>query len=883
MSTYERALRAKNEELQEAGRAMTVSQIFSCCKSQLPESLSHKPWTYVNHGVDLLSTDNQLNAYIAAYGEMHEMKCLAAFQKFNFKKLDDKFEIIDWGCGQGIGSLVLLELLKEHEKDSLLQKITLIEPSDAALRRAVFNVKILNDNINIATLCKYLPGNGSHDEVDNLSYSCNTVIHIFSNILDIDTVNLPALAQLIADKDRTHYVMCMGPMNTNHYRIHEFANMFPNTRKISLIDEGKFGYTKSTHHVLSCCTDCFEYNGSGINLKPEKLQPVLIGQQPVFDDYDDNMLLNNHVLTQNEFELYVKLKEGLAYDDSIFIKPNIGGDKPLMVIIRPGIGVLLVTAHKPENSSSIAIETIKSYQRNLIEVHVKDLLAKSLVNTSYWAVIHKMIYIIGGSIEQFEKKYSEEKELDFDKKLTAKELSYTHLVDKDTLRRKTSEELIHELRMSNQNNLFMPMIYKNFMRAISGNWHSFKSGVEITPSHEQVVLMESKATKQKINGVAGSGKTQVLCERAVNAQLRTGGKILILSYNITLTNYLQMRLDNVRKDFSWDMFEFMNYHQFFNAQALNHGIKVRNLDSYDDLNYFNEVSSEIERYAAIFIDEVQDYKTEWLEILQKYFLMPQGEFVVFGDSKQNIYERPLDVNGDIKLGTIGGVWNNSLAKSYRFVNQDLVFLANHFQEKFYDAHLVSPIGIQMELSFEKNLYYYHLPKNTSATRLYEKCQEIMDQYAEEHPDEDTRTTFTILSQTVKVLRDIDTNYCKNKGKNKTMTTFESQKQYDELKNASISFEDALKEVRASKKRHFKCGSALIKLSTIHSFKGWESKNVILILLPEATSSSGLEYYVSKDEDEKELIYTGITRAKEKLYVIDLDNQRYGDFFREECK
>ena len=50
------------------------------------------------------------------------------------------------------------------------------------------------------------------------------------------------------------------------------------------------------------------------------------------------------------------------------------------------------------------------------------------------------------------------------------------------------------------------------------------------------------------------------------------------------------------------------------------------------------------------LDEVQDYTTEWLRIVMQNFLMPDGEFVVFGDPKQNVYHRPIDSNGDIRNG-----------------------------------------------------------------------------------------------------------------------------------------------------------------------------------------------------------------------------------------
>jgi ATP-dependent exoDNAse (exonuclease V) alpha subunit len=66
----------------------------------------------------------------------------------------------------------------------------------------------------------------------------------------------------------------------------------------------------------------------------------------------------------------------------------------------------------------------------------------------------------------------------------------------------------------------------------------------------------------------------------------------------------------------------------------------------------------------------------------------------------------------------------------------------------------------------------------------------------------------------------------------------------------------------------------IKLSTIHSFKGWEINTLFLFIEPE------------KDEKEftnAELVYTALTRAKRNLIVFNLGNKKYDEFFRAEIQ
>ena len=63
--------------------------------------------------------------------------------------------------------------------------------------------------------------------------------------------------------------------------------------------------------------------------------------------------------------------------------------------------------------------------------------------------------------------------------------------------------------------------------------------------------------------------------------------------------------------------------------------------------------------------------------------------------------------------------------------------------------------------------------------------------------------------------------------------------------------------RQHKKKRFSCLPNAIKISSVHSFKGWESHCVILVIT-EGTDINRM----------KELIYVGITRAKEILYIIN---------------
>lgn len=100
--------------------------IVEQCYNKLPMEMREKPWEVTEHGRKVLQTEDELNAYIAAYGEMHIIKCRAAMQNFPFDELElYPFEIFDWGCGQGLATLTLLDMLDERHMLSQLKKIYL--------------------------------------------------------------------------------------------------------------------------------------------------------------------------------------------------------------------------------------------------------------------------------------------------------------------------------------------------------------------------------------------------------------------------------------------------------------------------------------------------------------------------------------------------------------------------------------------------------------------------------------------------------------------------------------------------------------------------------------------------------------------------------------
>lgn len=898
MGTYREEIR-KCQPLQ-------MENIINICKSLLPPEWKRTPYRYPElfNGLNLLTTEDGMNSYMAAYGEMHMKKCRAAFQNFPYDSLEGAVEIVDWGCGQGIGSMCAIEALDQHEKLRWLRKVTLVEPSPNTLQRAHDNVtRATNGVVTIIPVERFLPNVGEQDEIEGVSYTMPNVIHVFSNILDIGNIDLKKLAKMVSTSGRKHYILCIGPVNANSYRIEQFCSVFGEQEYFSNIHDTAYGRTSDTFYIFTCKTKCFVYNGNPLDFgnMDKVVIPTMIGDSVVYNEYDPMLSVQNGVISKMQADLFVIFSKVLREEDIILLKPNINGDKPDLVIVRPHKGILLVhvfdddihnfhfyqeaidnngEAEIKENTTLIQkgesrpisspLTTIDTYQDDLVRLHLEGMLNKVLEAKRSWSVIKKLVFFSKNtSIEanNFFKNASRNHILFYGNELLSSE--------------KEQKDILYSLNFNTDNPDFDERIMKSFMRIITPKWHSYKEGKTINLDIVQKKLSKSVADKkQKISGAAGAGKTQVLSTRAVNAQLRSGGNVLVLTYNKTLANYVRYRINDVKADFPCEKITIDYYHHFFRTQAHNCGM---NYMAYDDEYAFIGNEGKLERYSAIFIDEVQDYLTPWLRLLNRYFLKEYGEFVVFGDPKQNVYRRPLDSNGDIRIEFISGLWNHELKNGKRFANPQLAQLAKDFQKAFFSSiNNIDDFGDAKisQGSLLSKIKYANIGRTTDSKKLANYCKSIISKY--ELKAEET----VVLSQAGDILRDIDYNYRQLTGQ-LTSTTFISFEDFNRLLNihkikegandvANYMFKRDKDAIEHNKRIHFTMEVDGLKMSTIHSFKGWESYNVILFLEPELQDRQ--VYCVSARENVPELIYTAITRAKESLFIVNLGNDKYDEFF-----
>ncbi len=189
----------------------------------LPKSKVERDQLYydLNRGKDILDDDDHLNMYLHSFGKMHKAKLDTAFSKI--PQIQDLFkeevEVYDWGCGQGTATICLLDFLAEHKIAHNISSLNLIEPSEAAVRRASAVIESINPKYAVRTVIKEF----DQLSVSDFEKSNARKIHLFSNILDVEAFALDRFIQLFQNSFYAENTfVCVGPYYTNSRRIGEF-------------------------------------------------------------------------------------------------------------------------------------------------------------------------------------------------------------------------------------------------------------------------------------------------------------------------------------------------------------------------------------------------------------------------------------------------------------------------------------------------------------------------------------------------------------------------------------------------------------------------------------------------------------------------------------
>lgn len=184
----------------------------------------NKLWESLRHGTIEINEEAMLHQYMFSYGQMHSEKLFSAYKCLPENFFKNKIEIFDWGCGQGIGVSTYFDFLGQSNRDQIITKVNLIEPSKIALGRACSILRCYG-------ICNVINAvNKRFDllEFNDVNSDENVVkLHIFSNILDVDSFNLENFIHLFQSTQAgVNYFICVGPYYSNNLRMLNFVSAF---------------------------------------------------------------------------------------------------------------------------------------------------------------------------------------------------------------------------------------------------------------------------------------------------------------------------------------------------------------------------------------------------------------------------------------------------------------------------------------------------------------------------------------------------------------------------------------------------------------------------------------------------------------------------------
>jgi hypothetical protein len=377
--------------------------------------------------------------------------------------------------------------------------------------------------------------------------------------------------------------------------------------------------------------------------------------------------------------------------------------------------------------------------------------------------------------------------------------------------------------------------------------------LELDARQRELASSRTETGYRRIKGPAGSGKSVVLAARA--AELASVEKhVLVVTYNITLLNYLRDLAARHATDrrVVQRQIDFLNFHMWCKRVCLCCGCR----DAYNRLwaassdggglqpdrvlqeglsnlvrGLYRRELTGLPRYDAILVDEGQDYRPGWWQTLRNA-VKPGGEMVLVADKTQNIYSTASAWTEEIMANAgFRGPWTE-LRISYR-LPPTIIPLVTRFAEDYLrgeeiDVPQVEDGSSQMELAdlFPVELRWVDVsPQADVVTLCVEEVCWMMQQLRPDTAIPD----ITFLS-----------------GKNLGKVFVEEFEQ----KNVHVLHTFDLDKSKARRqKRAFFQGSAKVKATTLHSFKGWEARHLVVFVGS-----------VERAED-RALLYTALTRLR----------------------
>ncbi len=551
-------------------------------------------------------------------------------------------------------------------------------------------------------------------------------------------------------------------------------------------------------------------------------------------------------LTEGERRVLESVLKHAPPEWELYAQPSLNGLRPDVVLLNPAVGIHIIEVKDgrlPENPSAHtsqeiarALRQLQNYQREITEIYAPSL---GLNAKGRAAVSGTLVYtnedqsVVDNCVRPIlERVYPEAAR----KYLQA--MGREALVD--------PVDKLFPSRASSQ--LMSDDAAEELRRWLREPHHSKaqRTPVELDRQQQRAVEERTDTGFRKMRGPAGSGKSLCIAGRAAHLQ-QQGKRVLVVSFNITLLNYLRdlsVRFGADPRQITW-----LNWHSWCKRVLFEAGAEERHRELWHE--HFDEISpnakEEIDillakaaveelrglppddraQWDAILVDEGQDFRLEWWNALREQ-LRDGGEMLLAADRAQNIYGTDaVWTEQDSMAGSgLPGAWFQ-LEATYRIPTELIPILQSFIDEFLPNQPLPFREGEQLSLAGPCRLRWIDVAQEQLESKLTAAVLNVQRD-ADEAGHRGAWSDITLLSPDRKMGRKV----------------------VERLERERIKVQHTyMDDTRASRmaKLHFFQGNDRIKATTIHSYKGWESP-MLVIGLKRASSSRDLS-----------LVYTAMTR------------------------
>lgn len=388
--------------------------------------------------------------------------------------------------------------------------------------------------------------------------------------------------------------------------------------------------------------------------------------------------------------------------------------------------------------------------------------------------------------------------------------------------------------------------------------------LELDAEQRKLAETRTRTGFRRIKGPAGSGKSLVLAARA--ARLVSEGKsVLVVSYNITLWHYLRdLVVRGIEQRGRLDNLEFKHFHDWCKEACLEADLAEQYYALFAPIRRIEESSAsdedkekriaqlrgaildeqvpqlalraatspDVRRYDAILVDEGQDFRPLWWNAL-KNVRAADGEMVLAADSMQDVYGTARSWTEEAMHGAgFSGDWAR-LEVAYRLPRQ-AQRTARDFARAFLPQEVVDlPAVPQENLDIEPcTLRWVQCSPREAGKNCVDAILAMM---------RETGRGGLANADITFICNDIDFG----RGVAEELETYQDGYAPIRVLHTFESDDRAGKR----KKMGFYMGDARIKATTLHSFKGWESRLLVV--------------HVGHADGEADMasIYAALTRLK----------------------